>query len=131
MAPFYARWVSTKLKRIAIPALIIAVVLGIGVGSALNIRHTASSAEDRAKLVDRAEAAVGADARRRVEEGTWRGPILSTRCEPTQPREKQKPVRQYRCIAVTNDTRANYSGHDYDATIDFDRDRFSFERAGA
>ena len=122
---------STRLKRVAIAALIIAVVVGVGVGSALNIRHSASSAEDRAELVDRAEAAVGADARRRVEEGTLRGPIISTRCEPTQPREKQKTVRQYRCIAVTNDTRARYSGHDYDATIDFGRDRFSFERAGA
>ena len=128
--PFYARGVSTKVKRIAIAALVLAMVVGIGVGSALNIRHTASSAEDRAKLVDRTERAVDSDARRLVAEGALRGPIISTRCEPTQPREKQKKVRQYRCIAVTNDTRAAYSGHDYDATIDFGRDRFSFKRAG-
>ena len=120
---------SRKLKRVAVAALVLATIVGIGVGSALNIRHTASSAEDRAKLVDRTEAAVGADARRLVDEGTLPGPILSTRCEPTQPREKTAKVRRYRCIAVTNDTRANYSGHDYSAVIDFGRDRFTFERA--
>ena len=111
--------------------LAVAVIVGLGVGSAINTRSAASRAEDRAALVDRTEAAVGADARRLVEEGTLRGPIISTRCEPTQPREKQKKVRQYRCIAVTNDTRAAYSGHDYDAVIDFGRDRFSFRRAGS
>ncbi len=127
--PFYARRVSTKLKRVGIAALIIAVVLGVGIGSALNIRHTASSAEDRAALVDRAKAAVGADARRLVAQGKLAGPVLTTRCEPTDPREKQKKVRRYSCIAVTNDTRANYAGQKYDATIDFGRSRFSFRRA--
>jgi hypothetical protein len=128
--PFYARRVRTKLRRVGIAALIIAVVVGIGVGSALNIRHTASSAEDRAALVNRAKAAVGADARRLVEDGKLAGPIITTRCEPTDPREKQKKVRTYSCIAVTNDTRADYAGQRYDATIDFGRSRYSFKRAG-
>jgi hypothetical protein len=127
--PFYARRVSTKLKRVGIAALIIAVVLGVGIGSALNIRHTASSAEDRAALVDRTEAAIGADAKRLVAEGKLAGPILTTRCEPADPREKNARVRRYSCIAVTNDTRANYAGQRYDATIDFGRSRFSFRRA--
>ena len=122
---------SSKVKRVVVAALVLAMIVGIGVGSALNLRHNASSAEDRAKLVERTEAAVGADAQRLVAEGTLPGPILRTRCEPTQPREKNAKVRQYRCIAVTNDTRANYSGHDYSAVIDFGRDRFTFERAGS
>jgi hypothetical protein len=123
--------VSTNLKRVGIATLIIAVVLGVGIGSALNIRHTASSAEDRAALVDRAEAAIGADAQRLVDARKLTGPILSTRCEPADPREKNSKVRRYNCIAVTNDTRANYDGARYDAMIDFRRSRYSFKRAGA
>jgi hypothetical protein len=121
---------STKIKRAGLVTLVIAVVVGVGVGSALNIRHTASSAEDRAALVDRVEAAVGAHANRLVAEGKLSGPIISTRCEPADPREKNAKVRRYSCIAVTNDTRAHYGGQRYDATIDFGRSRFSFKRAG-
>jgi hypothetical protein len=72
---------------------------------------------------------VGADARRLVAEGKLAGPVLTTRCEPTDPREKVKKVRTYSCIAVTNDTRAHYAGKKYDATIDFGRSRYTFRPA--
>ena len=119
---------TAKIKRVAAPLLIVLLTVGFGVGAALNLRHTASSAKQRGELVNRAEAAISGDARRLVAEGKLRGPVLRTRCEPFTDDPKAAKVRRYRCIAVRTESARNYTGQVYIARLDFERDSFTYKR---
>ena len=120
---------TAKIKRVAGPLLIVVLTLGFGVGAALNLRHSAGSAKERGELVNRAEAAISADAKRLAAERKVRGPILRTRCEPFTDDPKAAKVRRYRCVAVTSETARDYSGPIYVARLDFERDSFTYMRA--
>lgn len=96
------------------------------------------AAERRARreLVHAVERAITRDARARARAGRLEGPILETRCEinlPSQrPRERDLSVRRmdYRCLAIkARDPQGQFVvGHTFEATVDYERFRFRWER---
>jgi hypothetical protein len=90
-----------------------------------------SKAPARAAGVNELGAEIVADARRRVEAGTLRGPIRRADCEPF-PRslhpERQLARRRVRlaCLAVTADFETGALGHPYRALVDFRTGRYAF-----
>jgi hypothetical protein len=94
----------------------------------------------RAALVDALAAAVTADARARVRDGSLDGPILRVACEG-YPRtvdrsaahlEPDRPVGLYACLAIRREVapgernEAAAIGHPYRARIDFETGRYAF-----
>ncbi len=82
-------------------------------------------------LVKRLEAAVTAKARRQAAAGEFKGPVLRTRCAArfgSNPKDLTSPGARYRCIAITYETRLNYIGQEYLATVNWRRGTFTFYR---
>jgi hypothetical protein len=85
----------------------------------------------RAQLVTRLETAVLTLARRQAAAGAFKGPVLRSRCDVrrgTNPADLTSPGGRYRCIAITFETKFNYVGQEYLATVDWRRGRFTVYR---
>ena len=96
------------------------------------------AAERRARraLVHEVERAITRDARARARAGRLDGPIIGSNCEinpPSQrPRERDLGVRRmdYQCLAIkSRDPEGRFVvGHTFEATVDYERFRFRWER---
>jgi hypothetical protein len=92
-------------------------------------RHGRSAAGERAEALAALQAAILADARRRVSE-----PIADIECErfpradDVLPPERDPSVRagRYSCLAVTSRFEGGALGHPYRAQIDFETGRFAY-----
>jgi hypothetical protein len=90
-----------------------------------------AEARSRPAALDDVAAAIAADARRRVREGTLDGSIRRVACEPF-PRslnpERLLARRRVRlaCLAVTAEFERGAIGHPYRALIDFATGRYAF-----
>ncbi len=106
--------------------------------------HTEAGASraGRTRLLAAVRRTVDADARRRVQSGLMRGPILRTSCAPFPPtasgvRPEANPdqrVARYECLAVTSDimrdgARAGALGHPFRVRVDFRSGRFAWCKA--
>jgi hypothetical protein len=103
--------------------------------AAVALTGCASRAADerraRAALVKRLEAAVTARARAQVAAGVFQGPVIRTECAPrvgTNQTDLTARRGRYRCLAITFETKQNYSAQPYLATVNYRRGTFKFHR---
>ena len=91
---------------------------------------------ERRELVHEVERAITRDARARARAGRLEGPILRSQCEinppSRRPQERDLSVRRmdYQCLAIKSDDPQGQFvvGHTFEATVDYERFRFRWER---
>ena len=113
------------MRRLAAAFLLLAILLAGCASRAADERRA------RADLVKRLEAAITARARMQAAAGVFKGPVLRTRCDPalgTDQTDLTELAGRYRCIAITYETRFNYTGEIYLAMVDYRHRTFRFRR---
>jgi hypothetical protein len=106
---------------------------GLAAAVALRVHHRDGERAHRTVLVHRLEQRITAYAREKVGTHELAGPILHTRCLPFEDLD-QDDLRlargRYSCVAITRETRFNYSGHIFIGLIDYGSGRMRFYRTG-
>jgi hypothetical protein len=93
--------------------------------------RAADERRSRTDLVRRLETAVNQRARAQAAAGVFQGPVLRTECSPrvgTNQDDLTATRGRYRCLAITFETKQNYSAQPYLATVDYGRRTFHFHR---
>jgi hypothetical protein len=112
---------------------VIVIAAGLAAAVVLRVHHRDDERSHRTALVHRLERDITAYARTKVTTHELDGPILRTRCLPFEDLDQGSlnvHRGRYSCVAITQETASNYSGHIFIGLIDYTTGKIRFYRTG-